>query len=353
MASNKAKAAAVIGGGAALALLLTRKPAKADEAPKGKVIALQPRATLVALATKFARLFKVPTSLVLAIIRAQSANRADAYRDNKRGGAWGYGQMTLDTAADLTKRYPDVAKKYWPRWNGTGKGLLDPAVNVAMTAFYLSLSWRKYQRSKDAWNATALAYVLGPGAADALMKGGNLITPLPAGAAATKARIIKAAQSDPVVKRALANEMTNTSGVGDSDPLVWTPSAISAEFDRIRIVLDTVNNEVSAAEKAKKVTGQEWKTWADFYGKAHKFVTTASNWWGSNVSQARKLEQDAAKWRTLVIERGGKLLGPSALVRQPDKGFFDKVNESPGYVKAGLAIGALAAGAALVSALKK
>jgi hypothetical protein len=98
-------------------------------------------------------------------------------------------------------------------------------------------------------------------------------------------------------------------------PLVWTPSAVKAELDRVRGFLDSVNVDVSAATGAKKLTDAEWKAWRQLYEAAHKFVDDASTLWGGNAVQARDYEQQAARWRDLVQSRGVKVTGTAA--RQP------------------------------------
>jgi hypothetical protein len=105
-----------------------------------------------------------------------------------------------------------------------------------------------------------------------------------------------------------------------ADPLIWTPSAVKGEFDRIRGVLDTVNAEVSAATGTGKITGVEWNQWRQAYLAGHNFVDGASTFWGSNVATARQHEAEAGKWHSLVIQRGGQTQGPADLIRNPDAG---------------------------------
>src|SRR5512139_2213535 len=86
-----AAAIAALAGGGVVQAAESETPPKATPKPSNRVV----------LARKFAKLFKIPRSLILAVILAQSGNKANAYRANKRGGAWGYGQMTLATATDI------------------------------------------------------------------------------------------------------------------------------------------------------------------------------------------------------------------------------------------------------------
>ncbi len=100
------------------------------------------------------------------------------------------------------------------------------------------------------------------------------------------------------------------------DPLVWTPSAVRAELDRVRDLLDVVNVEMSMALADKKITGAEWGRWAATYKTAHRFTRRASSLWGSNAIAARQHEGTALAWRSLLKERGARLAGPGGLGRR-------------------------------------
>lgn len=345
---SKGKGAAIAvgaGGLVALALLTGKAKAAPEEAPKPKPKPLTEKQRAAAYALKYARAFGVPPSLVLALL-AVGGWRSRGHIANVRGGSWGYSFMSLATAQDLTKRFPAIATKYWPNFarNQTTAALMDPAENIALGAYQMSLQWKRFRE----WYAAALSYYTGAGRMDSLIKqgGGKLPASLPADVAKQRAAYVRVRATDAYVKKALA-----TPGVGDADPLVWTPSAARAEFNRIRIVLDAINADVSAAAKPPKkiISSDEWNRWRDFYLAAHKFVTTASDKWGSNVAKARQLEQDAVKWRELLRERGVKPSGPADLARKPDD---SKWYESTA-AKWGIGVAAVAAGAALVNAVKK
>jgi hypothetical protein len=102
-----------------------------------------------------------------------------------------------------------------------------------------------------------------------------------------------------------------------SDPLVWTPTAARAELERVRGVLDAVNEEASTAHGVGRISPAEWRAWRTTYLAGHR-VTQASSLWGSNVVAARQHEQEALKWRRLVSSRGGALVGPPELGRKPE-----------------------------------
>lgn len=115
------------------------------------------------LANKWAGVFpRVSPETVLTIIGIESSFKSDAVNTNDRamarGGAWGYMQMTLDTAIDLMPQMPK-ALAVIGKWNGTGASLLDPDLNVALGTFYLDRLAREF---KD-FDLTVAAYQQGPG----------------------------------------------------------------------------------------------------------------------------------------------------------------------------------------------
>lgn len=217
MARDKGKAVAAVavaGGLGLIGYLAFGGKAEAKAAPKkaatpAKAPSNVPRATLtekekaVALAATYARAFGVPTSLVLALM-AVGGWRPVALVKNTRGGAWGYTFITLATAQDLTKRFPAIAAKYWPKFaaNQTGQALLDPAENIAIGAYQMSLQWKRF---KD-WYTAALSYYTGAGAMDTLIKqgGGKLPAKLTGKVAQQKAAYTRVRTADPYVAKALA-----------------------------------------------------------------------------------------------------------------------------------------------------
>jgi hypothetical protein len=144
-------------------------------------------------------------------------------------------------------------------------------------------------------------------------------------------------------KKTSRNWACRASIMGSDDPLVWTPSAVKAEMDRIIGVLDTVNADVSIAFAEKRVSPSEWKQWRRTYETGHAFASTSSHLWGSNVVTARQHEREALKWRELVADRGGKLQGPGDLGRSKD---FPTTQVA-------LAVGGVAAAAFLITSLRK
>jgi len=131
--------------------------------------------------------------------------------------------------------------------------------------------------------------------------------------------------------------------LGADEPLVWTHSAVKAELARIRGVLDTVNSEASQAVIDKKITPSEWQQWRETYLTGHKFVNSASSFWGSNVAAARQHEKEALKWHELFAELGSKLQGPRNLGHEEDR-------LTRGIL---ITLGGIAATAMLISAIKR
>jgi len=169
--------AAGIGAGILAALAFSRR-GKAEGMPTKKVITRKPstdQTRAVALAVKYATIFKAPPSLLISIMQIESRNNPNAVNPKaiERGGAWGLTQMTLKTAQDLTKRYPAVAKKYWPKFDGTGRSLLDPETNAAIGAFHLSLLWKRYQGKPGNWLTAGLAWHQGSGNVDKQLAAGK------------------------------------------------------------------------------------------------------------------------------------------------------------------------------------
>jgi hypothetical protein len=265
MDGSKGKAVIIGGGALALLGLAFAGTSHAAEAPK-KAPPKRPmtdKEKAVALALKYASAFGVPSSLVLAILSVQSNWRTNAQNPrNKRGGAWGIGQVTLKTAQDLNTRFPTIARKWWPSWDGTGPGLLDPSVNIAMTAFMLSLAWKRYKARPENWLVTLLSYHQGMGGMDKLLKqgGGKLPATLPPNATIMKARFNKVrAGGDSVVTRAYQNE--HASGlVGELENTVNTKtnSATTANINALAAQLKTRDQCRAALGEAAKTLNKAY-----------------------------------------------------------------------------------------------
>lgn len=176
----KSKAPLLIGAGVGVGLLalLAGKAKASDMGTSGKKTTPgKLTKELAALATKWANTFGAPPSLLIALMGIETNYRPELVNRNERamkgGGAWGLTQLLLTSAQDLTKRYPAIAKKYWPQWDGTGKGLLDPNTHLAIAAFKLSNNWKRYKAKPNNWLTTGIAWHQGTGNIDKQIKAGN------------------------------------------------------------------------------------------------------------------------------------------------------------------------------------
>lgn len=170
---------------------------------------------IAALVAKYAAAFKVPTSLLMALAAIESSyrphlsNTGPVAMAKNRGGAWGLTQILLLTATDTTKRFPKVAAKWWPQWDGTGPGLLDPAVNLAMAGFLLSQLWARFQGKPGNWYVTGLSWNQGAGGVSKfLAAGGGKLDPavMTPGAREYYSRLAVQANDNPAVNQAIASE---------------------------------------------------------------------------------------------------------------------------------------------------
>lgn len=166
---------------------------------------------LLPLVAKWAKVFGAPVSLVMAIIENESHFDPNATNltggDLKRGGAWGLAQLTLQTALELHNGNQAVAKQYWPAWDKTGKGLLNPEINVAMACFGIARNWKRYQSQPNNWVVAGLAWNIGLGALDkkiATAKASGNWAPILTHAYAT--HILKNRDTDSLIAEVYAQE---------------------------------------------------------------------------------------------------------------------------------------------------
>jgi hypothetical protein len=217
-AKGKAIAVALFGVGAAAAIGFSGSAhaAEADAEPEKKSTPSKAKVSRVTLAVKYAKVFGVPTSLVLAAIAV--------------------GKMSLKTATDI---WPKAQAKIGATWDGTTEGLKDDTIRIGLSAYYLGLWWRRYKKNPRQWILSGYAYILGPGRLRKVMPDdtGTLPKPLPADFARVKAAFAKAltktevknavtqegkapalagaAAATPLTGKALANTIpTTTTGYG-------------------------------------------------------------------------------------------------------------------------------------------
>lgn len=182
---------ALVGVGALAALTMSGS-ARAAEAEPSKPKAKAPvKSSRVVLAAKYAKIFGVPLSLVLA--------------------ATAVGKMSLKTAKDI---YPKAKGKLGKAWDGTAAGLSDPAISIGLSAYYLSLWWRRYAKNPRRWILSGYAYYLGPGRVRKVVPNdaGALPKPLPADFVRTKSAFAKALTRAEVKAAVKAEGATPTLG---------------------------------------------------------------------------------------------------------------------------------------------
>lgn len=171
-ANGKIVAVALVGVGALAAFGFSGSARAAEPEAKAKPKALKPAtSSRVALASKYAKAYGVPLSLVLA--------------------ATAVGKMSLKTAKDI---YPKAKARLGKTWDGTAAGLSDAAVSIGLSAYYLSLWWKRYAKNPRRWILSGYAYYLGPGRVRKVVPNdaGPLPKPLPADFQRTKAAYAKA-----------------------------------------------------------------------------------------------------------------------------------------------------------------
>lgn len=360
MASDKGKLVLAGGGAAALlAFFAFGDDAKAEDKPAAKARPMTAKELAVSLAVKFASVFGVPVSLVLAIIKVQSNwNPRASNTKNRRGGAWGFTQMTLATAQDLTKRFPANARKWWPRFNGTGESLLDPTTNVALGAYQLSLQWKRFRKYPSNWMVTALAYHQGSGGMDKLLKagGGRLPAKLPPNATVMRQRFTLARDSDPIVSKAWAKDKA---GGGVGAPIFTTSEDAKQKWNTLNTATTNLDRDIAAWFKApgkvptttEKTFVNSWLVWRDAVyseykdnARTWKIPDLAWNVWDRGDAKLKELQA----WRVqFVAISGRKATGPDV---QPEG---DKTAKLPAWFWPVIGVGGVVAAGTLVTAIKK
>ena len=127
-----------------------------------------PEATLVA-ARKWNEVFGTPMATVMSIVDIESSHnpaKVNMARLDK-GGAWGLGQQMLDEAPEKIGRIVHEYGKIFPqiratarKWKGKPENLLDPDLNLMLTAWQLG----KLHAAFGDFPTVAAAYHQGAGA---------------------------------------------------------------------------------------------------------------------------------------------------------------------------------------------
>lgn len=123
-----------------------------------------------ALANKWAPVFDVPLTTVMSIVDIESAHNPKQVNMAvfDKGGAWGLGQQMLDEADEKIRKirhlygakFPQV-KVTTKKWRGDPAALLDPDLNMMLTAWQLGDLNKTFNGDFD---IVAAAYNQGKGA---------------------------------------------------------------------------------------------------------------------------------------------------------------------------------------------
>lgn len=135
--------AAIDAVGEARAALVAKAPAHGASPPPHKKWSED---KTLALVKKWSPIFGVPPETIMSIVAIESEhdpNKVNPAREDK-GGAWGLGQQMLDEAdekihkirATFGKQHPEI-KVTAKRWRGDPSNLLDPDLNLMITAWQL------------------------------------------------------------------------------------------------------------------------------------------------------------------------------------------------------------------------
>jgi soluble lytic murein transglycosylase-like protein len=121
-----------------------------------------PPTTIAAIAKQWGDLFGFPADLIVAVAYNESRLNAKATNltspgDVLRGGAWGLMQQTLQTAksnvaALLKSEYAndENVKAALLKWDGSGKSLYDPGLNMMLGAFQLATYLKRFPGNENA-----------------------------------------------------------------------------------------------------------------------------------------------------------------------------------------------------------
>lgn len=232
VAKGKAVAVALVGVGAIAAFGFSGSAhaAESEAEPEKKAAPSKAKVSRVTLAVKYAKIFGVPASLVLAAISV--------------------GRMSLKTAKDI---WPQAQAKIGKSWDGTAEGLKDDAIRIGLSAYYLGLWWRRYKQNPRQWILSGYAYILGPGRVRKVMPddAGTLPKPLPADFVKVKAAFAKALTKTEV-KNAVAQE-------GKS------PALAGAEPLTGKALAKTISEDTTGYD-ARKMFGEMSQAVANAYG---------------------------------------------------------------------------------------
>ncbi len=264
MAKGKAVAFALVGAGALAAFTLGGSAHAAE--PEPKKAPTKAKISRVTLAVKFAKLFGVPASLVLAAIAV--------------------GRMSLKTAKDI---WPKAGAKIGKPWDGTAEGLKDDAISIGLSAYYLSLWWKRYKKNPRQWILSGYAYILGPGRLRKVLPNDNgaLPKPLPADFTRVKNAFAKALTRSEV-KNAIAQE-GKVPALGGAAPLTG------------KALANTIPSTVTG-HQARQMFGKMTQALQGAY-------VTLQNYDASGIAQTTKIDAGSIKAARSYLDSTNTMLG--------------------------------------------
>lgn len=130
------------------------------------------------LARKWGSVFGAPVATIMTIVDIESTHnpRKVNMRAEEKGGAWGLGQQMVDEVdwklTAILKQYGKdnaAIRKTSRKWKGTGESLLDPDLNMMLTAWQLGRLHRQF----GDFPTVAAAYHQGEGAIRARLAAGE------------------------------------------------------------------------------------------------------------------------------------------------------------------------------------
>jgi soluble lytic murein transglycosylase-like protein len=111
-----------------------------------------------AVARKWAPVFQVPVPTIMSIVDIESAHNPKQVNMARfdKGGAWGLGQQMLDEADEKIKKirriygdkFPQI-KAVTKKWHGDPSALLDPDLNLMLTAWQLGRLHNQFEGNFD------------------------------------------------------------------------------------------------------------------------------------------------------------------------------------------------------------
>lgn len=110
-------------------------------------------------------------------------------------------------------------------------------------------------------------------------------------------------------------------------PLVWTPSAVAAEIDRVRSTALTLDREIEASRTGSPAFRVAWR---NFYDEISRWLDSEpSTLWGGNAVMADAYLERIAVWRQEFEAQGGASAAPSDEMKDGEAPIFSRDPTKP------------------------